>query len=157
MIGKWPHMVALCKIQPRAVLAAAILPVLGACTQVTVPLGSNDVQTPIVLSGEMGLSADEAFTDIDAQDRAEIAAVLADLISKETATQTVATEMRWLNGESGNSGTVSKLDLADYQATGCFSFQTTANTIAGVKLYSGTACKDARNILDVASLRVTEA
>lgn len=48
----------------------------------------------------------------------------------------------WFSPVSGNSGTLLKIETADLSGTECISFQTTANTITGIRLYTGTACRD---------------
>ena len=57
----------------------------------------------------------------------------------------------------GNSGTLSNINASTYSETGCLGFQTTANTIVGIKLYSGTACRDITQKFAVTSLTVAEA
>ncbi|MCV0429772.1 MAG: pyridoxamine 5'-phosphate oxidase, partial [Roseibium sp.] len=61
------------------------------------------------------------------------------------------------NASSGNSGTLTNIDTAALSDTGCISFQTTANTIAGIKLYSGTACRDITQKFAVTTLIVADA
>ncbi|MEP0406265.1 MAG: hypothetical protein ABJH93_11010 [Roseibium sp.] len=47
----------------------------------------------------------------------------------------------WFSPVSGNSGTLLKIETAGLSETECISFQTTANTITGIGLYTGTACR----------------
>ncbi len=49
----------------------------------------------------------------------------------------------WNNPLSGNSGTIVALtDETVASGAGCARFETTANTIGGVRAYQGVACQD---------------
>ncbi|MEJ8473395.1 RT0821/Lpp0805 family surface protein [Roseibium algae] len=120
------------------------------------PLGSADVETPLVLTGSISSAVDVAFTDVDPVDRQIIAYTL-DQLTTTDAQQLSYTNgdqerLRWSNPESGNSGKVSDIDLTVEAETGCMAFKTTANTIAGVRIYSGTACRDISKRLMITSL-----
>jgi len=146
------------KIHP---LAAAILALgigLGGCSQVTVPMGSNNVTSPTVLTGSIPSAADVAYSDIHEDDRTIIAGHLDTLgQSLEDDTPPTGVSLPWLNSVSGNSGTLSGIDTSLLSATGCLTFRTTANTIAGIKLYDGTACRDITRKFAVTALTVAEA
>lgn len=141
------------KIQwaPIAVATAAL--VLTACSQVSMPLGSDDVDTPLVLTGSIPSAADVSFADIDQTDRRIIAGILETVVEGQDENATLA----WVNKESGNSGTIASLDASGLQSTGCLGFQTTANTIEGVRLYKGTACRDISGVLAITELNNSEA
>lgn len=151
------------KIQP----AMLSLPLVGAlmigglvsgCGQVTMQVGTDDVATPTVLTGSILSPSDEAYSDITAQDRQVIAARL-DALNDELATGSdlMPLSVQWQNEASGNAGTLWKIDTDTFAQTGCLTFKTTANTIAGVKLYSGTACRDISERFTVTALTVTSA
>ncbi|MDN3718459.1 hypothetical protein QW131_02535 [Roseibium salinum] len=56
--------------------AAVLLPlglVLGGCSQFSVPVGSNNVDTPTLLTGSIPSSSDVAYSDISVEDRKIIA------------------------------------------------------------------------------------
>ncbi|PVB63203.1 pyridoxamine 5'-phosphate oxidase [Labrenzia sp. 011] len=122
------------------------------------PMGSNNVDTPTLLTGSIESSSDVAYADIDDEDRKVIAENL-DAIAPELTAGTTIEDLTlpWLNAISGNSGTLSKLDASSLGETGCVSFETTANTIAGIKLYSGTACRDVVKKFAVTTLSVADA
>ncbi|WP_209015749.1 RT0821/Lpp0805 family surface protein [Roseibium sp. RKSG952] len=142
----------------RALAGGAFL-ALGGCAQVSVPLASADVRTPLVISGHLGGAQDTAFADIDPIDRQMIAATLSGMISTgpETGYRAAdAPSSGWINPESGNSGTISKVGTQTLASTGCLTFTTTANTIEGVRLYQGSACQNASSQLTVTALRSAE-
>lgn len=132
---------------------------LSGCSQVTVPMGSNDIDTPTVITGSITSPIDVAYSDISAEDRDVIAENL-DIIEPELLSGYEATSgltLPWLNSISGNSGTVSAINTEIFGETGCVNFKTTANTIAGIKLYSGTACRDVSEKFAVTALTVSGA
>lgn len=150
----------------RAVLGTALLCLTaGGCSQISVPIGSADMETPMVLTGSLPSSTDQAFADIEDGDRAVIAGTLTQILSApapetELAFTDVAAPVHkfsWTNPQTGNSGSISEIDQSTADATGCVGFRTTANTIAGIKLYSGTACKDVSQKLLITSLTVEAA
>jgi len=145
------------KIQ-HFVAVAGVLGTLGGCSQVTVPMGSNNVDTPTVITGSIMSSTDIAYSDIDEEDRAIISQNL-DLIGDDLASGNPVGELAlpWLNALSGNSGTLTEIDTNAFGETGCVFFKTTANTIAGIKLYAGTACRDVSRKFAVTALTVAEA
>ncbi|MCX2723687.1 RT0821/Lpp0805 family surface protein [Roseibium salinum] len=141
--------------------AAVLLPlglVLGGCSQFSVPVGSNNVDTPTLLTGSIPSSSDVAYSDISVEDRKIIAENL-DVAGPQLAEtgQADALSLPWLNAVSGNSGTLTNIDSASLGETGCVFFKTTANTIAGIKLYSGTACRDVTQKFSVTTLSVADA
>ncbi len=154
------------KIQ-RAGLAIVLMSLFaGGCSQISVPIGSADVETPMILTGALPSSADQAFADIEDGDREVIAGTLSLLLSSPDETTPslayvagVAPEdsVAWTNPTTGNSGSISAIDRSTSDSTGCVGFRTTANTIAGVRLYAGTACKDIRQQLTITSLAVEAA
>jgi outer membrane surface antigen len=131
---------------------------LGGCSQVTVPIGSNNVDTPTVITGSIPSSTDIAYSDINEGDRRIIAEnldAIGGVLKADSDVQTIS--LPWLNSLSGNSGTLSNIDTVSLGETGCLSFLTTANTIAGIKLYSGTACRDISQSFAVTTLSVADA
>ncbi len=146
------------KFQPYAVTLLLGATLLASCTHVTVPTGSNDVSAPTLITGSIESSSDIAYSDVSDDDRAIIADNLdAARVVIENGPAAAALELPWLNSLSGNSGTVSHIDTSVLQETGCVSFKTTANTIAGIKLYSGTACRDVERNFSVTTLSVADA
>ncbi|TYC52806.1 pyridoxamine 5'-phosphate oxidase [Rhodobacterales bacterium] len=146
------------RIQHLAIAIGCAGLLLSGCGQVTVPMGSNDVDTPTIITGSITSSTDVAYSDISEEDRDLIASHL-DEIETELAKGSVspATSLPWLNALSGNSGTVTSIDTGIFGETGCVNFKTTANTIAGIKLYAGTACRDITQRFAVTSLTVSDA
>jgi len=146
------------KIQPFAAVLLTLGLALGGCSQISVPMGSNNVDTPTLLTGSIPSSSDVAYSDISEEDRQIIAENLnaagPDLAAGSSPDGLV---LPWLNSVSGNSGTLSDIDTASLGETGCLSFLTTANTIAGIKLYSGTACRDVTRKFAVTTLSVADA
>jgi len=146
------------KIHPLATVLVLLGALLGGCSQVSVPMGSNNVDTPTVLTGSIPSAADVAYSDINDGDRGIIAAHLDSLGVNLTTDQPIAElTLPWLNSVSGNSGTLSAIDFALLPDTGCLTFRTTANTIAGIKLYDGTACRDVTRKFAVTVLTVADA
>ncbi|MEI2384188.1 RT0821/Lpp0805 family surface protein [Breoghania sp. JC706] len=93
--------------------------------------------------------------DVAVTDRGIIASTLA------TAPQTVEptpTQLAWANPETGNQGTIFEVVDADPKdAGGCRRFSTTANTIDGVRAYSGIACPDSFDKWHVTVLQPADA
>lgn len=131
---------------------------LGGCSHVTVPMGASNIDTPTVITGSIPSSTDIAYSDVNEDDRKIIAENL-DKLGSGLTPPSISAELsvHWLNALSGNSGTLSQIDTATLSETGCLSFQTTANTIAGIKLYSGTACRDITQKFSVTTLTVADA
>ncbi|NBN64317.1 pyridoxamine 5'-phosphate oxidase [Microvirga tunisiensis] len=128
-------------------LAAAILSgslVLGGCAQISSPLASYDGPAAVDVTGSTNGAGTASDLEIDTTDRAVIALALT-----RAPVAGAAVEIPWLNPESGNSGTITALGREGEQVPGCMAFQTTANTIQGVKAYSGNACRDLRQELQV--------
>ena len=152
------------KFQVIRFAPAALACLLAGCGQVSMPLGSNDVETPLVLTGSIPSSSDVAFSDIDETDR-EIIAMSIDQLVSGTGMEASAladgdtkpTAISWTNPDSGNSGSIGKLDKSKLDDTGCIEFETTANTIAGIRLYKGTACRDVRQVMAITALNVSGA
>lgn len=127
-------------------------------------LGSADVETPLVITGSLTSGTETAFADIDRSDRTRIAALLeANLEEVQPAagdtfdSSSKTNALSWSNPATGNSGQVTEISLASLPDTGCVGFTTTANTIAGVRLYAGSACKDAMQRLVITSLSAVDA
>ncbi|MHA7774045.1 RT0821/Lpp0805 family surface protein [Roseibium sp. M-1] len=139
-------------------LGAALGTTLGGCSQVTMEMGSNNLDSPTVLTGSIPSATDVAYADINEDDRSIIAQNL-DLFGQDLAAGKSAdgVTLSWLNSISGNSGTLAQIDAAVLNETGCLNFKTTANTIAGIKLYSGTACRDITQRFAVTALTVVDA
>jgi len=154
MVGARSYTARRRKIQPPAFSQLGLCVVLGlglsACAQVTVPLGSADVETPMLLTGSIPSTTDIAYADIDGQDRVFMAEALS--IGLDSDIETTSLLIPWNNPNSGNSGTLSNIKADTLSQTGCLSFSTTANTIAGVRLYEGTACRDATSRLIITEL-----
>ncbi|WP_209001133.1 RT0821/Lpp0805 family surface protein [Stappia sp. BW2] len=146
------------KIQPFAALCLAIATALGGCSQISVPVGSNNIDSPTLLTGSIPSVSDVAYADINDDDRSVIAENL-DTISPDLAAGKPidSLSLTWLNSISGNSGTLSSINASSFSETGCLGFKTTANTIVGIKLYSGTACRDVTQKFAVTSLNVADA
>ncbi|WP_346899460.1 RT0821/Lpp0805 family surface protein [uncultured Roseibium sp.] len=125
---------------------------LGACSPVSMPIGSSDIETPLVLTGSIPSLDDDAYTDVGADDRKLIAKTIHTAVDDDNTAEALA----WSNPESGNSGTISDVDVSQFEDTGCLSFKTTANTITGVGLYEGTACRDISNAMAITVLRVAK-
>ena len=121
-------------------------------------VGSDDIAEPTLLTGSIPSNSDVAFADISADDRMIIAGNLDSLTGDlDDQSDLSGLSLPWLNTASGNSGTVSSLDKSTFNETGCLAFQTTANTIVGIKLYDGTACRDVTQKFAVTTLTVVEA
>ncbi|WP_417769224.1 RT0821/Lpp0805 family surface protein [Stappia sp.] len=123
----------------RIALVLSLTLLAGACGGVSMPMGSADPETPLDLTGSIDGQQNPADVDISAQDRAIIAKAIA------TAREDGIAEppFSWNNPISGNSGTIIALvDDTPANGTGCARFETTANTIGGVRAYNGVACQD---------------
>lgn len=140
------------KIQSTWLAALLTSSLLGACSPVSMPIGSADIETPLVLTGSIPSEADETYADINTEDRKLIAQTLYSALDEGSTDAALA----WSNPESGNSGTISDLDVSKFKSTGCLSFKTTANTISGLRLYEGTACRDISNAMAVTTLSVAK-
>lgn len=130
--------------------------VLSGCVQVTVPVGKRSVDKPTTLTGSIPSSTYQTNYDIGVDDRAVIAQNL-DTIDPQLdkGIDDQAAFLSWKNPISGNTGTLMKIDASGLWRTGCLNFQTTANTITGIRLYTGTVCRDDAGKFAVTSLSVT--
>jgi hypothetical protein len=146
------------KIHPFVALLLTLGLSLGGCSQVTMQMGSNNLDSPTLLTGSIPSASDVAYSDINEDDRSIIAQNLdmlgADLAAGQSAE---GVNLTWLNSVSGNSGTLAQIDTTTLSNTGCLGFKTTANTITGIKLYSGTACRDITQRFAVTALNVVDA
>ncbi|MAA97921.1 MAG: pyridoxamine 5'-phosphate oxidase [Stappia sp.] len=114
------------------------------------PMGSADVETPLDLTGSIEGQQNTADVDINKQDRAIIATAIATAREQDTAGKP---PFSWTNPITGNSGTIlSLVDDSVPGGTGCTRFETTANTIGGVRAYNGVACQDVMQDWSVISL-----
>ena len=130
----------LAKIAPRTGACVALALLVGACGGVSMPVGSADLAAPLDLTGSIDGQQNDADVDISRQDRAVIAKAIA--TARDGAVG--APPFAWNNPLSGNSGTIVALtDETVATGTGCARFETTANTIGGVRAYQGVACQDA--------------
>ncbi|WP_417670682.1 RT0821/Lpp0805 family surface protein [Roseibium sp.] len=159
------------KIQSLACACALVSLSLAGCGQVSMPLGSADVETPLVLTGSIPSATEIAFTDIGDGDRQLIAHTLDLALGQMNGSQMEGAEAgddapraglaetmpTWNNPRNGNSGKIIDIDRSAEAGTGCIAFKTTANTIAGVKIYAGSACRDVRKQLSITSLAVGDA
>lgn len=125
-----------------AALAVAALSAfaLAGCSAISIPLGdaagTSDVNAPIDLTGNI---SDSAVYDVAPGDRQQIAAMLPAGLDETTA----VLPLSWSNPDTGNSGTITDIVQADPQGTrGCARFTTSANTIEGLRNYTGMACPD---------------
>ena len=129
--------------------AALLALVLGACGGVSMPMGSADVETPLDLTGSIEGQQNTADVDINKQDRAIIATAIGTARQQDAAKPPFS----WTNPITGNSGTIlSLVDDSVPGGTGCTRFETTANTIGGVRAYDGVACRDVMRDWSVISL-----
>ncbi|MEP3048728.1 MAG: RT0821/Lpp0805 family surface protein [Roseibium sp.] len=146
------------KIQPLMLCMLVLGMIVSGCSQVSMQMGSADVTEPTLLTGSISSNSDVAFADISSDDRLIIAQNLDELSGDLSGSSDLAElSLPWLNTASGNSGTVSAFDRSTFEETGCLNFQTTANTIVGIKLYAGTACRDITQKFAVTTLTVVEA
>jgi surface antigen len=132
-------------------IALLFLPLaLAACGGVSMPIGSADVATPLDLTGSIDSQQNAADVDINQQDRAVIARTIATARDNAQA----PAPFTWTNPISGNSGTIlSLVDDSVETGTGCTRFETTANTIGGVRAYQGLACQDVMKDWSVIALK----
>ncbi len=151
------------KIHPlknqSAVVCALVMGLTASgCSQVGMQVGTDDLKTPTILTGSIPSAADEAYTDLSIEDRQSIAKNF-DTLDQDLASGAGLEDLKlpWLNGISGNSGTISEINPTAFAQTGCLGFKTTANTISGIKLYSGTACRDITQKFAVTALTVADA
>lgn len=123
-----------------ALAFALVLPLVAAgCGSISMPIGSADPEVPLDLTGSIDSQQNAADVDISLQDRAIIARAIATAHESGKADPPFS----WNNPISGNSGTIVAIkDDTQPGGTGCTRFETTANTIGGVRAYLGTACRD---------------
>ncbi|MEH0071683.1 RT0821/Lpp0805 family surface protein [Pannonibacter sp. Pt2-lr] len=94
-------------------------------------LATNDAIAPLDLTNSIDGMPTDASAGVDPTDRQVIALALAETAPSDGG----EVEIPWLNPESGNSGTITKVSGESAQVPGCMSFRTTANTFQGVKAY----------------------
>ncbi len=149
------------KIQSLNCAALLVCLFAAGCGQVSMPLGSADVETPLVITGSLASPTESAFTDVGAEDRQIIAYTLdlavdnGSLLALEDSDG--ENRLTWSNPQSGNSGKVSDIDKSAFADTGCVGFRTTANTIEGVRIYKGSACRDISQRMTITSLAASDA
>ncbi len=125
------------------VIATLAASALAGCAGIAIPLsgadGTSDINAPIDLTGNIGNTAD---LDVTMSDRQRIVAVLPENPTEADSVVPLA----WVNPETGNRGTITELVEADPAGNrGCARFTTSANTIEGLRNYTGMACPDSFN------------
>ncbi len=134
----------------HTLLCAAIVATgfLAGCGSISFPMGSNDVEAPLDLTGSIDGIQNSADLDISPEDRAVIAKTIS------AAPAGVTSTLAWSSHISGNSGTITALapDTGS-SGTGCRSFETTANTVTGIRTYTGIVCRDLRKVWTVVELQ----
>lgn len=134
----------------RGLLCAGLAATLSACGSIGAPVGSDDLVAPLDLTGSIDGTQNPADADIGEGDRSAIAFALAagpTSVAKSAA-------FTWSNPVSGNSGTIISLTREPVAiGTECTRFETTANTIAGVRAYEGLACRDAKTNWTIVDLK----
>lgn len=145
--------------QGRRFVAAAAFATLAGCGQISFPLTSTSDSAPplqpIGMTGSIAsVNETTAERDVVSTDRGIIATALAAApSSSETPTQ-----LAWVNPETGNQGTIFEVVDSDPKGNGgCRKFSTTANTIEGVRAYSGVACPDSFRKWHVTVLKPADA
>ncbi len=134
----------------RVVTGFGIVALVAGCGTFSTPIGSDDVQTPLDLTGSIEGSQNSADADIGTGDRQAIAFALA---AGPTSVEKSAA-FTWSNPISGNSGTILSLKKEEVAiGTECTRFETTANTVGGVRAYQGLACRDAKTNWTIVDLR----
>lgn len=127
----------------RGLGALALAALLAACGSVSMPMGSADVDTPLDLTGSIDGQQNTADLDIGQDDRRAIAQAIAEARAAGAGKEGTVPPLAWTNPTSGNSGTILALkDDSIAGGTGCTRFETSANTIGGVRAYQGLACRD---------------
>jgi len=144
---------ALAELKNCFVPIALIGLLISGCSTVSTPLGSADVATPLDLTASIDGIDDTSYADIDEMDRQILSTKIQESVDSGAAPESVP----WVNPQSGNSGTISEFATANLAETGCISFKTTANTIDGIRLYNGTACRDASSSFAIVSLGLPKA
>ncbi|AXS39601.1 RT0821/Lpp0805 family surface protein [Breoghania sp. L-A4] len=124
-------------------IAALAAGALAGCAGIAIPLGgaagTSDVNAPIDLTGNIGNTAD---LDVTLSDRRRIVEAL----PENPADAETMVPLAWANPETGNRGTITELFEADPAGNrGCARFTTSANTIEGLRNYTGMACPDSFN------------
>ncbi|MCA1297880.1 RT0821/Lpp0805 family surface protein [Stappia indica] len=140
--------------QPQLALLISCALLTSACSGVSMPVGSADVEVPLDLTGSIDAQQNAADVDIGQEDRVIIARTIAEASDGERT----APPLSWNNPITGNSGTI--LSLVQDKVTGgtgCSRFETTANTIGGVRAYHGVACRDAMQDWAVIELKTSPA
>lgn len=142
--------------QWRRFAAVGLLAGLAGCSQISFPIATSDTEQPVNMTGTViGMQDEAADRDVAATDRGIIASTLA---SAPTSDEPAPTQLAWVNPETGNQGTIFEIVDADpKQAGGCRRFTTTANTIEGVRNYSGIACPDSFDTWHVTVLQPADA
>lgn len=139
---------------PRLGVLIASTCMLAACGSMPTHVGSDDLTSPLDLTGSIDGAQNAADTDIGADDRKAIAFALA----AGPASVSRPAAFTWSNPVSGNSGTILSLKEESVPfGTECSRFETTANTIAGVRAYTGLACRDANTNWTIVDLRAKDA
>ncbi|MBA5776348.1 pyridoxamine 5'-phosphate oxidase [Stappia sp. F7233] len=134
----------------HCLLLSGLATSLAACGSFGGPVGSDDLVAPLDLTGSIEGTQNPADADIGQGDRSAIAFALAagpTSVAKSPA-------FTWSNPVSGNSGTIISATKEPVTiGTECTRFETTANTIAGVRAYEGLACRDAKTNWTIVELK----
>ncbi|PTW62162.1 outer membrane surface antigen [Breoghania corrubedonensis] len=143
--------------QWRVALVSVALLGLAGCGHISFPMGkSSESDASSINTGSVASMSDpRTDRDVAVTDRGIIASTLA--TAPETQEPT-PTQLAWANPETGNQGTIFEVVDADPKAAGsCRRFSTTANTIDGVRAYSGIACPDSFDKWHVTVLQPADA
>ncbi len=113
---------------------------LGACSQFSGPISTNDLTSDVDVTGSIKDRDNGAFTNFAPGDLAVMAEAIGDVLNKNDSNDGQST---WQNTISGNNGSITSATKTLTQNGGaCIDFATTANTISGVAAYIGLACQD---------------
>ncbi len=147
--------------QRRLAVAAIGLLALAGCGHISFPMGetAETKATALKTASIKGTETPESESEVVETDRGVIASTLASAPADKTAEASPsATQLAWVNPETGNQGTIFEIVDADPKGIhGCRKFSTTANTIEGVRAYSGIACPDSFDKWHVTVLKPADA
>ncbi len=147
--------------QWRLAVAAMGVLALAGCGHISFPMSdTSETGTSQIRTASIdGMETPDSDSEIVATDRGVIASTLASAPAVEGPEASVSpTQLAWVNPETGNQGTIFEIVDADPKGVhGCRKFSTTANTIEGVRAYSGIACPDSFDKWHVTVLQPADA
>lgn len=128
--------------------------VLAGCALIEIPLGGSGNDAPLIDPIITQAATENGVTDVDPQDWKTVQ----DAISTSFSTMEDGASADWANSDTGSNGSiVADTMVTTEQGEICRPFRTTLDSISGVEIFSGYACRQRDGAWRITRLTPTEA